>query len=132
MTTTARDLITMSLRSLGVLHSGETPSAEEANDGLDTLNQMLNSWIYEGIDLEYTTISSLNTELPYPDDHIGPFRWNLALRMAPDYGIGVTPAIAAMAKEGYDQMRRQYMDNRELKVDSALSAEYAPNRGYLY
>lgn len=127
--TTARDLITMSLRSIGVLHSGETPSAEEANDGLATLNQMLNSWLYEGIDLEFTSLG-LNDTVPYPEDHIGPFRWNLALRMSPDYGISVTPAVAAMAKEGYDQLRRQYLDNRELKVDSALSAIYAPNRGY--
>jgi hypothetical protein len=127
--TTARDLITMSLRSIGVLHSGETPSAEEANDGLVTLNQMLNSWLYEGIDLEFIPLT-LNDTVPYPDDHIGPFRWNLALRLSPDYGIAVTPAVAAMAKEGYDQLRREYLDNRELEGDPALSAAYSPNRGY--
>lgn len=128
--TTARDLITMSLRSIGVLHSKETPSAEEADDGLDALNQMLNSWLYEGIDLEYTTIDDLNAEIPYPDDHIGPFRWNLALRLSAEYGVQVTPAVAALAKEGYDQLRREYLDNRELTVDNALSAVYSPNRGY--
>lgn len=127
---TARDLITMSLRSIGVLHSGETPSAEEADDALDTLNQMLSSWLYEGIDLEYTTITDLNAEIPYPDDHIGPFRWNLAVRLSADYGVAVTAAVAALAKEGYDQLRREYLDNRELTVDNALSAIYAPNRGY--
>ena len=130
--TTARDLVTMSLRTLGVLHSGETPSAEEANDGLATLNQMLNSWLYEGIDLEYTTITSLNTVIPYPDDHLGPFRYNLAVYMSPDYGIAVTPAIAAMAKNGYDQMRRQYIQIEQLTTDDALLPSYNPNNGNLF
>jgi hypothetical protein len=118
--TTARDLITMSLRTLGVLHSGETPSAEEGSDGLDTLNQLMNSWLYEGIDLEWTTLTSLNDTIDYPDDHIGPFRYNLAVALSPDYGIQVTPAIAALARNGYDQLRREYLDNRELSVDNGL------------
>lgn len=41
---TANDLIASSLRLIGVLASGETPSASEANDGLTILNQMLDAW----------------------------------------------------------------------------------------
>jgi hypothetical protein len=41
---TARDLIKQALRSLGVLASGENPTAEEAQDALDSLNQMIRSW----------------------------------------------------------------------------------------
>lgn len=41
---TVRDLITSSLRKLGVLASGEVPSAEEASDALDALNSMIDSW----------------------------------------------------------------------------------------
>jgi hypothetical protein len=127
---TARDLITMSLRTIGVLHSGETPSAEEATDGLDTLNQLMNSWLYEGIDLEWKTLTSLNDAIVYPDDHIGPFRYNLAVALSPDYGVQVTPAVAALARNGYDQLRRQYLDNRELAVDNALTQTYELNRRF--
>jgi hypothetical protein len=127
MTVTARDLVTMSLRSIGVLHSGEVPSAEEANDGLDALNQMLQSWIYEGINLEYLNLG-LNDTVPYPDDHIGPFRWNLAVRLSPDYGIQVTPAIAALATEGYRQLQRYYLDPPNLQVADDLAARFNPNR----
>lgn len=44
MAKTARDIITSSLRKLGVVASGETPAAEELQDGLSALQRMLDSW----------------------------------------------------------------------------------------
>jgi hypothetical protein len=41
---TANDLISSALRLIGVLASGEVPSAAEANDAFNILNQMLDSW----------------------------------------------------------------------------------------
>ena len=42
--TTAGDLINGSLRLLGVLAEGETPSAETSQDALVAMNQMIQSW----------------------------------------------------------------------------------------
>lgn len=42
--TSAGDLINGSLRLLGVLAEGETPSAETAQDALAAMNQMIQSW----------------------------------------------------------------------------------------
>ena len=42
--TTAGDLIDGSLRLLGVLAEGETPSSETARDALNAMNQMIQSW----------------------------------------------------------------------------------------
>lgn len=42
--TTAGDLINGSLRLLGVLAEGETPSAEMSQDALTAMNQMIDSW----------------------------------------------------------------------------------------
>jgi hypothetical protein len=47
MALTARSLISSSLRLLGVLAAGERPSAQEADDALQTLNQLLDSWSLE-------------------------------------------------------------------------------------
>lgn len=42
--TTAGELINGSLRLIGVLAEGETPSADTANDALVAMNQMIDSW----------------------------------------------------------------------------------------
>lgn len=41
MTTTARTLIRRAMQKAGILSKNETPSADEANDALDTLNDVL-------------------------------------------------------------------------------------------
>jgi hypothetical protein len=42
--TTAREIVKKSLQKLGVLIKSESPSADEANDGLSSLNQLVDSW----------------------------------------------------------------------------------------
>jgi len=42
--TTAREIITKSLQKIGVLIKSEAPSADEAADGLSSLNQLIESW----------------------------------------------------------------------------------------
>ncbi len=48
---TALDLIASSMRLIGVLASGETPSDAEAEDSLMVLNQMLDSWNAERLSI---------------------------------------------------------------------------------
>jgi len=45
--TTAREIITTSLRRIGAVESGEGPSADEAQDALVLLNDILDSWSLE-------------------------------------------------------------------------------------
>lgn len=52
--TTARDLINGSLRLIGQLAEGETPSAETSRDALTAFNQMIDSWNTERLSV-YTT-----------------------------------------------------------------------------
>lgn len=49
--TTALDLITRSMRLAKVLAAGETPTADEANDALATLNDILENWDVEPLSL---------------------------------------------------------------------------------
>lgn len=44
---TALDMIKRSMRLLGALGQGEVPTAQEATDGLNALNTMLDSWLVD-------------------------------------------------------------------------------------
>lgn len=61
---TARDIINRSLKLIGVLAQGETATADQLTDGLDALNDMLDSWstqnlmIYQYTDEELTLAPS--------------------------------------------------------------------------
>lgn len=46
---TGRDLISASLRLIGAVAPGESIAAQEASDGLSTLNRMLGGWSNEGL-----------------------------------------------------------------------------------
>lgn len=47
--TTALDLIKGAMRLIGAIATGETPTADEANDGLTVLNDVLEGWSLEGL-----------------------------------------------------------------------------------
>lgn len=47
--TTARNLITRAMQINGVLTKGESPSGDEASDGLSSLNALLGSWSNDGL-----------------------------------------------------------------------------------
>lgn len=55
---TVVDLVTASLRELGVLASGETPAASDALEGLAQLNRMVNAWKAEKVFIYTNTATS--------------------------------------------------------------------------
>lgn len=58
--TTVRDLISSSLRKITVLGAGENMSAEDATDGLNSLNQMLDSWSADGQVIYSRSVDTIN------------------------------------------------------------------------
>lgn len=46
---TALQLITSSMRLIGAIATGETPTADEANDGLTALNDLMETWSTENL-----------------------------------------------------------------------------------
>jgi hypothetical protein len=63
MPRTALDLITASLKRLGVLSGIETPSADLAEDGLERLNDLIETWSTESLTL-WTEITIGGVPLP--------------------------------------------------------------------
>jgi hypothetical protein len=60
MATSAGDIINGSLRLLGVLAEGESPSAETSQDALNAMNQMIDSWNTERLSVFSTQDQVVN------------------------------------------------------------------------
>ena len=126
---TAEDVVNGALKDLGVLERTETAQGQEALDVLDLLNLMCSSWIHDGIDMEWLTVG-LNDVLPYPEDQIGPIRFNLALHIAPSFDVEPSAFLVAMASKGYNQLQREYLVIDEVEFDTVLSPYFSPNSYY--
>lgn len=53
--TTPYDIITRSLKDIGALEAGESPSADAAQDAFDMLNDLLAQWSNENMMVFYKT-----------------------------------------------------------------------------
>lgn len=58
---TPLDIITRAMKDIGALAAGEAPSADEAQDGLDLLNDMIDQWSNESMMVFYRTEIVFNT-----------------------------------------------------------------------
>lgn len=68
----ALDLINTALRTIGVIATGETPTAEQGNDGLRALNDVLERWSIESLAVYGASQSAFVTAAGQATYTIGP------------------------------------------------------------
>src|SRR5882757_50714 len=77
--TTAGALITSSLRLIGAIATGETPTAAEINDGISTLNDLLENWSTQNLAMYGSAVEIFPTVAGQAIYTIGPTgNWNTA------------------------------------------------------
>lgn len=121
MSITNSDVASDALREISVLDETETASAEQFADAIKKLNQMMERWDEEGINLGYfaQTISSDTCPIPvYAEQGVTS---TLAVRLAATYGAKVTAELLASADAGYQTILRN-------AVNAALSPATMVNR----
>jgi hypothetical protein len=116
---TGLDFVRRAMRSIGVLQQGEVPSAQEASDALGTLNDMLQAWRLDGIDLEFEDLT-LTSFVPLAREDTRAIRYCLALELAGEFGMTPGQGVLKYAAEGLQQMRAKYSKIRSLSVDDGL------------
>lgn len=67
MAKTNVEIIESAYRTIGVVGESQSVSAEQGASALDTLNQMMNAWAVEDIQLGYFTQTSTTDTCPIPE-----------------------------------------------------------------
>lgn len=109
MATTASSIISRSLRLLRVLDAGEAMEANDAQDALETLNAMLAEWHEAGIGLPDYSLATLTTKLATDAADREAIAYELALRLAPEYGVSLSPEMAAVGQRAMFRLRSRYL-----------------------
>lgn len=110
MTTSAGDIINSSLRVIGMLAEGETPSSETSDDALEAMNLMIDSWsaerlsVYSTQDQTFTwPASTISRTLGPTGDFIGnrPVEVDDATYFK-DSSTGISYGIKIINQQQYD------------------------------
>ncbi len=125
---TALDIITRALRLINAIEAGETATAEDAVDGLAALNEMVHGWEHAGIHIGWSTVGQ-DDELLVHDKFLEGIRYNLALRLAAEFGKPVPPYIAAQASATFSAFQAHALEfTGDMEVDRALDPRYFNTR----
>lgn len=131
--TTAIDIINRAAKTTKILAAGETLEDEDAQDILDSLNEMLHAWeINYGIDLGHSDLDLTDT-VYLPDSHLQAVRYNLAKNISHEYNAPLSPVALDIAETGLRMLQAYYCAPRELQIDDEVKAlgHYSHWRGII-
>ena len=115
---TASEIVNRAYRRLNVLRPNATPSAAQADYGLNAFNEMLDSWAGEGVDV--------TDDLPIAAKYERGVVALLAQRLAPDFGLQLPPQIEREAREGWRTLQAGYITAPTADFDDTL--QYLPSQ----
>lgn len=92
------DIIRRAFQKAGIKPAESTLEANELEDGLDTLRDMLNAWNAAGKLIGAQTPEDVNEELRVPNYALGAIKANLAIMLAGEYNLPITAVLAGEAE----------------------------------
>lgn len=120
MARTNLQLITDSLRLASVIHEIQTPSNEDAQDGLRRLNDMMLSWKREkGIELGFYPQTALSANIPIDDEYFEVVTLQLAKRLAQHWGGSLSPDVEMQARDNWRSLIAEFLDPGEADLSHA-------------
>jgi len=127
---TAQDLIKGSLRLLGVIASGETPSSSELSDGLSALSGMISSWSNDGFLVFKETIKGFDIPAGKSKYSVGPggdlnISWPVDIKSA-TYQTSIQEGEYLLDELNLDQ----WADVNLKTLQSTLPSYYHLNKTY--
>lgn len=108
MATTAGDIIKRALRICRVADSNAALDENDAADALGTLNGMLAEWHEAEIGLPDYSFDGLTSELASDAADRDAIAYQLAVRLAPEYGESLPAEAAGVAEGAMSRLRLRY------------------------
>lgn len=100
------NLVTRALRLIQVIDPLQSVKAADMETGIVALNGMMARIEADGIALGWSPVESPSDDLPLPDEATQAISYNLAVTVAPEYGVTPLPAVQGMAITGMADLMR--------------------------
>ena len=113
---TVLDIITRAYRKLGIAAADEAITADMAQLGLDTLNDLMASWQLYGIPRAHSTISEVAQEFPMAQRFNNGVIRQLAAELSPDFEVGPVESDTFLRA-----LQAEYMQIDEVTLDRGLT-----------
>lgn len=117
---TAQELIDRALVKGHVVARGVTPDSTLRADGLATLNDMLEAWRDEGLDLNLGTLT-LSTEVAADAGAIRALMYNLAVELANDERVSVPAKTERLADLSRSSLAARLMGSTRVRFPRDLT-----------
>ncbi len=118
MSITNVQLVRDALSLINVIGVGEAAEPEQSEHALLKLNQILDDWKADGVDLQFypQTMDDLASNCPIPSDSELAVTHYLAIAVAPHYGKPISPALMALAGKYYGRLVRVAMVEKQQPI----------------
>lgn len=105
------DVVKDALLLLRVIDKEDAPEDADARDAIRALNRMMRAWEVDGLPLGWSDVSTVQDDLPAPPEAEEAIVYNLALRLAGQFGRAVGADVVTLANDGLATLRAQVASN---------------------
>lgn len=111
------EVISDALRELNVISEVASASAEQGAHGLRKLNEMMETWTENDIEIGYFKQSSTTDDCPVPEWALKGVKAALSIDLAPTYGATVSAELAKKLEDGFGTIQRKCMVEKMRPAD---------------
>jgi len=103
---TVAKVVGRALRLIQVVDARQPVRASDMETAIEALNAMIRRWEADGISLGWMPNDNPSEEVLVPDEAVQAVAANLAVVLAPEYGVSVSAVVAQMAAAGMNDLMR--------------------------
>lgn len=132
MPNTYNEIVSASMRRLGLTQAGEAPTGAEYETGIEALNDLVSGWRIRGLEMSYTSVdvSAGGDTSPFDDEDIDAIKALLAMRLAEEYGKTPSPMLVGAAAVYWNALFGKYVVGPDMVTDSALLPRNTPGSSW--